>query len=259
MPGHRISASTTAIAVLTAVMLVLVAALAMKLVIYFYSESLNVRLDPAHAGLFEEENSRLSHRQPGKVRVILFGDSRVAMWNPAFEQSGYEVINRGVGGDTTAQSLLRLSRDVIALEPDIVVLQLGINDLRAIGVMPEKRNQIIESTQANIAQILEALKTKHIRVVLMTVFPASDPEFLRRFVWSDDIDQAVAEVNNVIRKLAGLEVKVMDCDPQFNHQGKIKPVFAKDTLHLNSQGYEVLNRLLTDELTAFLQADSIKH
>lgn len=67
------------------------------------------------------------------------------------------VINTGVPGDTTGRALMRLERDVLSKNPDIVMITLGGNDLKN-GVSRDTafRNlrQIVESIQKHGAEVI---------------------------------------------------------------------------------------------------------
>jgi len=188
------------------------------------------------------------HHPSDKTRLVMIGDSRIAMWNNISDLDEYETINRGVSSDTTAQVMLRFSRDVLALDPDLVVIQAGINDLKAIGVFPVQAAWILQQARENISAMLEQSAKRGTAVILMTVLPASEPDIMRRIVWSPEIDGAVAELNKFIRSQAADGVAIMDCDPAFNLAGRINANYAADTLHLNRPGYDVLNRLLRESL-----------
>lgn len=45
---------------------------------------------------------------------------------------GTQVVNAGVNGDTVVHLLRRVERDVIALDPDVVVIMVGLNDLTTV-------------------------------------------------------------------------------------------------------------------------------
>ena len=86
----------------------------------------------------------------------------------------YRVVNLGESGDTTQDGLERLPL-VAAEMPRIVVLEFGAND----GL----RGQPVSSTEANLAQMIEALQKAGSRVLLagITLPPNYGPEYIRRF------------------------------------------------------------------------------
>ena len=69
--------------------------------------------------------------EPGMRRVVLFGDSRIAAWSLS-APAGIQIVNRGVAGHSSAQALLRFAEHVAPLRPDLVVVQVGVNDLVAV-------------------------------------------------------------------------------------------------------------------------------
>lgn len=71
-----------------------------------------------------------------------------------------DIINKGVGSDTSAGVLARLSTDVISLCPAVCVLMIGVNDV-VLGVP-------IASFKSNVQQIANALALAGIKLVVMT-------------------------------------------------------------------------------------------
>jgi lysophospholipase L1-like esterase len=65
--------------------------------------------------------------------------------------------------------LVRFRQDVIALQPKVVVILAGINDIAGnTGPMT------LEQTEDNLASMAELAAAHHIRVVLCSVLPAFD-------------------------------------------------------------------------------------
>ncbi|NOY81986.1 MAG: AMP-binding protein [Kiritimatiellaeota bacterium] len=70
------------------------------------------------------------------MRIVCFGDSLTSCGGENGRYSdiladrfpGHEFINRGVGGETFEDALLRLDTDVLAQRPDIVLVEFGAND-----------------------------------------------------------------------------------------------------------------------------------
>jgi hypothetical protein len=83
-------------------------------------------------------------------------------------------------------------------------------------------------------------------VIVTTIFPAGEIPLLRRLVWSEEIDQALEEINEFIRSLAQDQVIVFDAaEILADTHGQMKREYRLDELHLNVDGYEALNLELT--------------
>jgi len=177
------------------------------------------------------------------------------MWSELPRIPGAQMINRGRGGDTTAQVLARLDRDAIALNPQIVVLQVGINDLKAIGVLPERAAEIQASCRENIKHMVGDLELHGIHVVVLTIFPVGRVELVRRAIWSRDIDNAVVTANTSLRELSSSLTTVIDGDLVFAVNGRMNPKYANGALHLNEAGYAALSETVLVQLKQILDSD----
>lgn len=77
------------------------------------------------------------------------------------------VVNRGIGGETVADNLARIDRDVLALRPDLVIWQVGTNDaLRAVPA---------EQLRADLVEGITRLRAAGADVVLLDPQPVPDP------------------------------------------------------------------------------------
>lgn len=236
------------------VLLALVAALAASALLYRRTvrterEAAALRLDPTRAERFERVNAALGAPDSAVARIVFFGDSRIEMWGGLPSVPGAAAVNRGCGGETTAQLLLRLERDVIALAPRVVVIQAGINDLKEIGLFRDRERPIAEGCMDRLDTLVARLRARDIEVVALTVFPVGRIPLARRTIWSDRTRAAVAAVNDHLRAIAGPGVTVVDCDPLLAKGDRLDPRYELDALHLNAAGYRALDGLLTPVLT----------
>ena len=215
-----------------------------------------VRLDPTGQWEYGGPESQLPPPSPDKPRIVFFGDSRIFMWHPLPAVGHGECVNRGISGDTTEQSLLRLERDVIALSPKIAVMEVGINDLKAIGVMPFREKMITKACQENLRTMVDKLQAAGIHVVLLTIFPVGRIEWTRRPVWSNKTITAVDSTNALMKQWKGDHLTVVDCDKVLRSNGRMHPRYALDALHLNAEGYAALNARLTPLLESLLSPSS---
>jgi lysophospholipase L1-like esterase len=206
------------------------------------------RLNPLGSGEFTAVEAA-SGEEP---LILFFGDSRARSW-PAPSLAGAAFANRGVNGHTTVQCLLRFEEHVTPLQPDIVIIQAGINDLVAIALLPGERDALIQQTAANLARLAERARATGATVIVTTIFPAGDVPLAQWPFWSEEIERAVAEVNRQLAALAAEGIIVFDTSPVLvGDDGRVQPRYAEDELHLNAAGYEALNAALLPLLQAQL-------
>ena len=220
-----------------------------------YRGMVRVRLDPTSEASFAKLNAALPSPKAGEKRIVFVGASRMEMWQTLPAIAGCQMVNRGKSHDTSAQVALRLARDVLALKPDIVFLEIGVNDLKSIGALPEEERAIIDRLKANRTAIIERLTAEGIRVIVSTIFPFGDVTLTRRPVWSDRTLDAREEINREIRALNLPGVTVFDADHVFAVDGRMKAEYQLDELHLNPAGYEALNRALTPLIETMVRTE----
>ncbi len=213
-----------------------------------YAEIHRVRLDPLGLSVVWP-TSPDGPAQASLPVAVMYGDSRAQDWPTGEVLSGYRIVNRGIGAQTTAQVLGRFDVHVAVEQPSVVIVQVGINDLKALPLFPGEEGWIVGNCEANIQEIVDRTRTIGARVVLSTVFPVGRVPIERLPVWSDRISASILEVNEFIVSLAGPDVVVLDgWSILANEQGQMRPEYSLDTLHVNALGYEALNTELESVL-----------
>lgn len=217
----------------------------------YYLELNATRLDPLDIRAFP------AAPPPDAARplVVFLGDSRAQDW-PAPALDGLAFLNRGIGAQTCAQVAGRFDAHIAPLQPDVLVLQVGINDLKTIPLFPDQSQTIAAGSAACIRQLVGQARAVGAAVVLTTVFPVGAPPLERRLFWSDDIAQAVTDVNAQLRALADDSLIVLDAyNLLADDDGLLRPEYSQDELHLNAAGYAVLNEALANLLLSALGGD----
>jgi lysophospholipase L1-like esterase len=119
---------------------------------------------------YGSEDSELKPPAPGENRVVFIGDQITESWgrtSPFFPGRPY--LNRGIGGQTSPQMLVRFRQDVIAVKPRVVVIQAGTNDIAGV-TGPGTRGTLSDY----IMSMTELAKANGIRVVLASITPVCD-------------------------------------------------------------------------------------
>lgn len=222
----------------------------------YYFELNQTRLDPAGLNYYPANLKKANNSN--QVRVVFFGDSRAENWI-APNLSGYEFMNRGISSQTSVQAIQRFSSHVSSLKPNIVIIQIGINDLKTVALFPEQRASIVANCRANIKRIIEESRKLGAVVIITTIFPPGDVPLERRPFWSDDIEQSVKEMNAYIATLRDDKTFVFDAFSLLvDSRGLMAQQYSLDELHLNEKGYGVLNLELAKLINQIKQS-SIKN
>src|SRR5437016_9496180 len=100
---------------------------------------------------------------PESKTILLMGDSRVADWGLPRIKNG-RMINVGARGLTTGQLALWCGEPLEKNRPSVAVIQIGINDLKLLGVRPELRDTVVSTSVSNITQVVMECRRRGIRV-----------------------------------------------------------------------------------------------
>lgn len=197
---------------------------------------------------YREANAKLSAPAANEQRVVFMGNSITEGWinqRPEFF-NGRPYINRGIGGQTTPQMLIRFRADVVALKPKVVVLLCGINDI-AGNTGPST----LEMIEDNIASMTEIALANNIKVVLSSVLPAYD------FPWRPNMGPApkVMALNKWIKSYAA-QKKVVYLDyfsAMVDERNGMKSIYHTDEVHPNKAGYAVMEPLVEQAIKKALK------
>lgn len=197
----------------------------------FYRREQQVRLHPTWP--VPAAVARTSQR----TQALFLGDSRMQEW-PDLPAERFVTINAGGPGETTAQILLRAKPTLDAVQPELVVLQAGVNDLKTIGALPAQARDIEAQCLTNLRALVELCRSRGARVVLVPILPTARPSLLRLPVWSGEIDAARRRVNAALRQqfehapgVTLLSDHVLDPNTAGDY---------RDTLHFTAQAYSKL-------------------
>jgi lysophospholipase L1-like esterase len=118
---------------------------------------------------YAQADATLGAPRQGEQRVVFMGDSITDGWKLADYFPGKPYVNRGISGQTTPQMLIRMTPDVIKLQPKVVVILAGTNDI-AGNTGPMSLNEI----EDNYAAMADLARAHGIAVVFSSVLPVHD-------------------------------------------------------------------------------------
>jgi len=182
---------------------------------------------------FKAANAALPPPAAGEDRAVFMGDSITQFWKLDDSFPGKPYINRGIGGQTSPQMLVRFRQDVIDLKPKVVIILAGTNDIAGnTGPMT------LEQTEDNLASMAELAAANGIRVVLCSILPVFD------YPWAPGLEPApkIVELNTWLNNYAAQKgfVYVDFYAATKNERGGLPPELSRDGVHPNSAGYAIM-------------------
>ena len=173
---------------------------------------------------------------PAGSTILALGDSLTAGYAADAEAAypavlasltGWQIINGGVSGNTSAQALARLPA-LMRRQPQLVLVSIGGNDF--LRKVPEA------DTRSNIRQIVQQIKAAGVPAVLVAVPYFTTGALFGRLSEHPMYEELAAELNVPLLKGAWAEVL---------GDKKLK----SDQIHANAQGY----RVFAEKMWAFLK------
>jgi lysophospholipase L1-like esterase len=186
-------------------------------------------------GQFYAANEDLKKQPADPKRVVFMGDSITIGWHLDESFPGKPYVNRGIGGQTTPQMLVRMFPDVIDLKPAAVIILAGTNDI-ARNTGPQTPTMIEENLQA----MTELAQAHGIKVILCSITPIADYGPNKMSEGRPPAD--ILKLNKWIREYAARARAIYaDYFPALvDNAGFLKPGISRDGLHPNPDGYKLM-------------------
>jgi sialate O-acetylesterase len=204
---------------------------------------------------YKADNEKVGLPEKGTSRVVFMGNSITEVWpilSPHFFENGI-YIGRGISGQTTPQMILRFRKDVINLQPKVVVILAGINDIAEnTGFTP------IDMIAENIMTMAELAQAHDMKVIICSVTPAID------FPWKTGLEPAnkILELNTILERYAEKnDLTYVDYHTALKDKknGLKVPEYttASDLVHPNAAGYKVMESLIQPAIEQALAAEKL--
>lgn len=192
---------------------------------------------------YQTANAELAAPTDGENRVVFMGNSITEMWKDAnpdfFKENPY--VNRGIGGQTTPQMLLRFRQDVIDLHPKAVVILAGTNDIAGnTGPMT------LEQIHDNILSMVELAKANGIKPIVCSVLPAFD------YPWRPGLQPniKIPKLNSMLKAMAESQgVMYLDYFSEMaDDRNGLPSALTTDEVHVTKEGYSIMERLVKNAI-----------
>jgi lysophospholipase L1-like esterase len=193
---------------------------------------------------YRDANAKLGPPASGENRVVFFGDSITDIWHLDEYFPGKPYVNRGIGGQTTPQMLVRFRQDVIDLQPKIVVILAGTNDI-AGNTGPMR----LEDIEADFASLAELARANGIKVIYSSILPVHNYTDRSKDFFAQRSPEKILELNKWLKNYcapASSGSAANGClyldyfSAVVDDKGLLKKDLADDGLHPNVAGYKIM-------------------
>ena len=193
--------------------------------------------DWANLGYYEQQNKQLTKPSENGKRIVFIGDSITEEWGHLYPEffSNNLYINRGIGGQTTPQILIRFKPDAIDLYPDVINIFAGTNDIAGNTGL-----STVKMITDNIFSMAEVAMMKKLKVIISSILP------VKNYPWSEDITDAPSKINSIneIIKEYVNNNNLFYID-YFSHMVDknegLKSKYTYDGVHPNKTGYKLMS------------------
>mgnify|MGYP000412644724 CR=1 FL=1 len=195
----------------------------------------------ANTSRYDKANLELKLHTTANNRVVFMGNSITEDWlkiRPEFFDNR-DYLNRGISGQTTPQMLLRFRQDVVDLNPKVVVILAGTNDIAGNSGYIS-----LEAIISTIISMVEIANANDIQVIISSILPAID------YPWKPGLNPApkIITINRALKAFSE-ENNFIYLDyyaAMVDDKGGLKvPEYttANDLVHPNKDGYLVMEKL----------------
>lgn len=180
-----------------------------------------------------------------KGGVVFVGDSITDFCDLDKYYPGLDAVNRGIAGDLTIGLQRRMNESIFDLEPRLVVLLIGVNDLGR----RYKPDAVVKNIFDIISEIREVLPDTEI--ILQSVYPVNEKwgkAYFKR------VAPGVIEVNNALSAgEAEYGYTYVDVYSELvDERGSLPDALTEDGLHPNAECYEIISAFLYPKILEIL-------
>lgn len=190
-----------------------------------------------------------------------FEDGFISLIRQNLVQDKFELVGKGIGGNKVSDLLTRYKSDVIDLDPDIVFIYIGINDVwhkYDFGTGSD-----IDLYEKGLRTIISDIKSLGSKIVLCTptVIGENTGDFVlgNQFKDVETMEKMNGDLDTfseVVRKLSNeYETELLDLRKIFmdylaenNINNDAAGILTTDGVHLNERG----NKLIADQMIKFI-------
>lgn len=198
------------------------------------------------------ENFAYLNRSARQGQTVFIGDSITEfypleeLFSIYMEQTGQKVYNRGISAEFSDHLLSRMEDTVLNLQPKILVVLIGTNDIDG--------KVTAQKTHDNIKALVEKTQKQSpgTKIVLQALYPVNEEMegFGAKTAVGKRTNEAIRDLNTKLKSLSEeKDIVYLDLtDVLSDSGGNLNELYTYDGIHPNIEGYSVITREIEKEL-----------
>lgn len=214
------------------------------------STSLFAQKDWADIHKYDQDNKTLMAQPNDGRRVVFLGNSITEFWksnHPEFFSENH-YIDRGISGQTTYQYLVRFREDVLNLQPKVLIINGGTNDIAENNYAYNE-----DRTFGNIITMVELAQAHKIKVIMTSVLPSS------KYSWNPSLPDVQGKISSLNARLKAYadkhHITYVDYYSALvtGPEKSLNPAWTKDGCHPTKDGYLVMEPLVKKAIQKYVK------
>lgn len=194
---------------------------------------------------------KFAEEKVDKNQIVLLGDSMINYWDTSKFFDNDNIINRGIPGDTTKGVLKRLHQ-IIEIEPSVVIMSIGTNDIALIN---DSIENIVKRILSIKFEIEEKLPKTKVYILSSTPVLKNNKISNLNYILNRDND-IIDEINSEL----ALFTKIIDVNSYLKDvNNDLKLEYTYDGIHLNEIGYTKYSEIVAKKIEELKLKKGIKN
>lgn len=183
--------------------------------------------------IYYDDYKSLYEKFDCKNKIVFIGDSITnhCNWNELLGQN--DIVNRGIGNDTTDGVLDRLDL-CLRQKPKSIFIMIGINDIY--------NNRSIETIKTNYSKIIDKILNNNVQLFIQSTLNTNktQPKY------SVEYENKIKILNNYLQEQCKMKsIQYIDVNKGLTENNILSPKYSNDGVHLNGNGYMIWKKIVS--------------
>jgi len=159
------------------------------------------------------------------------------------------LVNRGISGDRTTELLMRWEKDAVAIQPELISILVGINEVW--HKYKDNKFMTPQIYKDNYKKLLEEIKKKSPHTKILLIEPFCFPIGEYEESWKSDLDEEIKMVRELAKTYADYFIPMQDIFNEYAKNIEMQELLS-DGVHPTELGHQMIAKEVAKIIKEFL-------